>query len=325
MGFLPKVDVLLPVGSDDIYLDLAIDSIRKSKDIEPRILLIDNTLNGLPKIRSKLSTRDLVFREEARGFAHAINSPLQRGHQFADFVALMNSDDISHPERLVLQINKLRATNTELNLCSVQNFRKNQKVNPFFGEINYSKYSPILLNLGAYGLEPTWVSRADWWERHSYRNPNIHPDIVDLECALKSFYRSRISSLSQKLYFYRKHPKQMSRKSAHLSDFIKISETIENFFKHTGIKYPGMQTYYLARPHNIFKDMTTFSDRNRVLEYLNDVYLALVSLSFDDSMLREISELIQIRQISQSKIRSLARLSQLQMFRYMKNEIKTTF
>jgi glycosyltransferase involved in cell wall biosynthesis len=306
----PNIDVILPVGTDGPFLDQAINSIKKSTGVNARILLVDNTIKGISKIKDRLDKRDLVFREEERGFAHAMNAPLKSRHKFADFVAIMNSDDLVHGERFHRQITKLQQTKTQLNICSVQNFTQRRGVEPFFGGMSYTEYTPILLTLGAYGIEPTWVTRNTWWEEHSHRNSNIHPDIVDLECALKSFPTTRISCLPEKLYFYRKHRNQMSRNAASEMDYSLITPLIMEFLDFYSISNIELRTFFLSRPHNMFKLKLSREDRSNVENHLSRVKDILNESIASQTQLTEIAKILDIRRSALSKRQSFTRLIQ---------------
>jgi glycosyltransferase involved in cell wall biosynthesis len=311
MKNIPKIDVVLPVGTDDEYLDKTIASLRNSRNVDLRILLIDNTTLGIPFIKSRISKNDLVFREEKRGFANAINSPLLQNHEFADFVAVMNSDDLCHPDRFIIQVSELVKTGSELNICSVQNFRDKNIVNAFFGSITYHTYTPMLLSLGAYGIEPTWVARNNWWTKYSYRSPEVHPDIADLDCALRAFPSSSISSVPDKLYYYRKHSKQMSRNAARQEHFSTIETHMRKLFSAYGIENPSTRTFYLSRPHNMLADRVTPLDRARVLQHLNNLSEFFDNSQLEPMMREQIRTIIQIRKNSLNKFKSFARLTSL--------------
>jgi hypothetical protein len=298
------VDIVLPVGSDHKYLPDALKSIMNSRDVKTRILLIDNSINGIQDLKQRIRKTDKIFREEKRGFAHSVNAPIMQGHIFENYVAIMNSDDISHPDRFIKQINKLKSTKTDVNLCSVQNIKRGKPAKSFFGSLTYNEYSPLLLALGAYGIEPMWVTTPDWWVKNAFRNTEIHPDIVDLECALRSFPTTKFSTVSEKLYIYRKHSGQMSRNLATKVDFLEIRELASHFFGIYGVEFPSFQTFYSIRPHNVFKEAIKGKDRDILLNYLEVIKNRIFLDITDKKMKNEIEAIIDIRALTLSHFKS---------------------
>ena len=311
MQCMEIIDVVLPVDQHHVYLKKSINSIINSEKVHTRILFIDNSEEGIPNAEKLLRKNDLIFREPNHGFARALNAPLAQGHKFSDYVALMNSDDLSHPLRFSKQVSKLNETKSELNICSVQNFRNSRSANSFYGNIIYESYHPIFLLLGAYGIEPTWCSTSEWWEQKTYRNESIHPDLVDLELALKRFPETKISTCSEKLYFYRKHPSQMSRNIASLSDFLSLEQEIENFVSRYGMNYPDIEILYLSRPHNIFQNRATAEEKKKVAIFLNQVSHKAAELIQSPTMESTLKKMIRIRLNSLDRFRGLTMLTAL--------------
>lgn len=106
-----QVSVLLPFHNAAPTLDAAIASIVPSTLLDWELLLIDNaSTDGSTEIATTWCARDPRIRqlnEERIGIAHALNTGLAAagGH----YIARMDADDISHPDRLVKQFAYLEA------------------------------------------------------------------------------------------------------------------------------------------------------------------------------------------------------------------------
>jgi glycosyltransferase involved in cell wall biosynthesis len=103
---MPGVSFLLPFRNAASTLDAAIDSIVHQSFTDWDLLLIDNASNDASvTIAHNWSQRDQrvrVIPESTIGIAHALNTGLTQTH--APLIARMDADDISHPDRLVRQV-----------------------------------------------------------------------------------------------------------------------------------------------------------------------------------------------------------------------------
>jgi hydroxymethylpyrimidine pyrophosphatase-like HAD family hydrolase len=123
------------------------------------------------------------------------------------------------------------------------------------------------------------------------------------------FTKTRISSVPEKLYLYRKHGNQLSRNRAGKEDFERISQTIKEFHQHYGINYPGSDIFYFARPRNIFSDKLQKLEREKLVQYLYEVQNALFQIFHQPKIRMEITKLIDIRIQSLSPVRGASRLA----------------
>ena len=106
-----KVSVLLPFHNASGTLDAAIASIAQQTMHEWELLLIDNASTddsaSIAKAWAEKDPRIKLIEEPRIGIAHALNTGLQ--HAKGAYIARMDADDISHPERLAKQVAYLDA------------------------------------------------------------------------------------------------------------------------------------------------------------------------------------------------------------------------
>ncbi len=107
----PTVSVLLPFQNASTTLDAAIASMAAQAFVHWELLLIDNSsTDESPAIARSWCDRDtriLLLHEPRTGIAHALNAGLARAKGI--YIARMDADDISHPERLAKQVAYLDA------------------------------------------------------------------------------------------------------------------------------------------------------------------------------------------------------------------------
>lgn len=103
---MPHTSILLPFRNAEHTLDAAIASMAAQSFIEWELLLIDNaSTDGSRAVAEKWAVRDpriKVAHEPLVGIAHALNAGLTLAR--AAYIARMDADDISHPERLARQV-----------------------------------------------------------------------------------------------------------------------------------------------------------------------------------------------------------------------------
>lgn len=108
---MARATVLLPFRNASASLDAAIASIAQQTHSNWNLLLIDNaSTDESPGIAKRWVDRDAritLLHESRIGIAHALNTGLN--HAEGAYIARMDADDISHPERLAKQVAWLEA------------------------------------------------------------------------------------------------------------------------------------------------------------------------------------------------------------------------
>lgn len=103
----PRVSVVMPVFNCEQYVEAAIASIFDQTWREFEFIIIDDgsTDRSLDIIRANIDSRVRLISRENRGLAHTLNEgiSISRG----DYIARMDSDDISLPARLSRQVSFL--------------------------------------------------------------------------------------------------------------------------------------------------------------------------------------------------------------------------
>jgi glycosyltransferase involved in cell wall biosynthesis len=107
----PLISIVMPTYNQERYLKEAIESILNQtfQDFE-FIIIIDNSTDGTDAVLKSFQQKDdriRIYREEKKGLIPALNKGcyLARGK----YIARMDSDDISLPKRLEMQVKYLEA------------------------------------------------------------------------------------------------------------------------------------------------------------------------------------------------------------------------
>jgi len=139
----PIISVLIPVYNRGKMLVEAIDSILGQSFQDFKIIIYDdastdNTLTYIPK-----SDKIKIIRgKKNMGVAYARSILLNAAD--TKYACWQDSDDVAHPDRLLKQINKLRATKVDMVFCYMKFFRHgqayNRKIAPIY-KVDVSKYN----------------------------------------------------------------------------------------------------------------------------------------------------------------------------------------
>lgn len=117
MSKVPEISVILPFFNAEDTLEAAVKSILNQTFSNFELLLVDNCSNdkslSLAKKLAKDDGRICLLTEEKPGVAHAMNCGLRNAR--GKYLARMDADDISLPERLEKQVAYLKA-NSDIGL-----------------------------------------------------------------------------------------------------------------------------------------------------------------------------------------------------------------
>jgi hypothetical protein len=212
------VDVLLPFHRVDRFLDEAIQSIVHQVKVKTRIILIDDRVDQSLKVESGLrSVDEYVSTSGGWGYGRALELGSQAVR--AEYVALMNSDDLSLPTRLISQIECLEGS--EVSVCKIQRVsREGYKTPSITGFGLKSNFDARVLLLGPKGADATWCMHSDWWTKNAFFDDK---PALDWRIALQAFPTSRVTLLNTIQYLYRRHVSQVTHKSQSQRVFAEIS------------------------------------------------------------------------------------------------------
>lgn len=214
LGQSPRVTVLMPVYNGEKYLREAIESIlgQTFRDYEFLIVNDGSTDRSAEIIGSYLDPRiRLVHNGTNSGLIFTLN----RGLELAQgaFVARMDCDDISLPERLAKQV-AFMDSHPEIGICGAW-FRK-------FGtrknKVVRWQTAPDAIRCGllfdAMVGHPTVMMRSELLRKFGLRYDPDYKNAEDFELWARAAEYCTIANIGEVLLLYRVHPAQVTQKQS---------------------------------------------------------------------------------------------------------------
>lgn len=200
----PAVSVILPCHNAAATLGLAIRSLLRQSFADFELLLLDDgSTDGSAAIAAAIADPRLHHVGDGcrRGLAARLNQgvSLARGR----YVARMDADDVSFPERLARQTDFLDAhPDVDLLGCRAVVFRDDGHI---IGLLPFAGTHEALCARPWRGIplpHPGWMGRREWFVRHRYRSPEVLR-AEDQELLLRAAPSSRYACLDEVLLGYR--------------------------------------------------------------------------------------------------------------------------
>ena len=204
----PRVSVLVPVFNTAKFIVEALQSISRQSFQDFELLVLDDGSSDgskqLLEAYAALEPRMRLIARENRGLIASRNELLSAAR--GEFVAWMDSDDISHPERLAHQVSKF---DTMPELVCLGGYA--QCMDPEGQALNTETY-PLLhdeilagqqLMGGAMRFASTMMRRDAALRLGGFREPFKMGE--DFDFLLRLSERGRMGNLPEVLYLYRQH------------------------------------------------------------------------------------------------------------------------
>ena len=205
-----QISILMPVYNCALYLAEAIDSILNQTFTDFELIVLDDgSTDGSAEIAKSYNDSRIVYHcnEKNLGLANNLNVGLRMAK--GKYIARMDGDDISLPERLQTQFDYLES-HPDIDLCScgLQMFGTENTVwvresNPEAVKITMIFYSPV--------LHASSVWRREAFEKHNlYYDQNAFP-AEDYDLWARAIFHCRLVNIPQVLYKYRIHGIQVTK------------------------------------------------------------------------------------------------------------------
>lgn len=200
----PLVTVAMPVYNAGKYLRSAVLSIVQQTFMNWELLIIDDgsTDNALQEIADIKDLRIRILRDgENRGLAARLNEAIDLAR--GQYIARMDQDDVSYPERFARQVRRLQSDST-LDLVAVCAITINEK-DEIVGSLPCVHLHEEICARpwrGFYLPHPSWMGKTQWFRTHRYIVPGPY-FCEDQELLLRSYKVSRFATLEEVLLAYR--------------------------------------------------------------------------------------------------------------------------
>lgn len=227
----PKISVVMPVYNGEKYLDKSIRSIldQSYKDFEFLIINDASTDNSEKIARLFDDSRIKIFRNETNlGLVGTLNKGIDLAS--GEYIARMDQDDISLPERLKIQVDFME-THPEIGLCGswVKNIGKNK------GYINKKESNPdavkALLLFHTPLAHPTVIFKKNIIDKNNLRYDKNFEYCEDYDLWSRISEFTKISNIEKVLLLYRVHETNMSNvyseKQREKSDIVRTRQLLK--------------------------------------------------------------------------------------------------
>jgi glycosyltransferase involved in cell wall biosynthesis len=206
-----KVEVILPFHVNDKHLSDALESTLFALPANSRIIAV-NTIS-----QSKLLPENNLIREvfaPGAGYFEALRTGLNVAT--SKYVALMNSDDLCEPKRFLKQLEALEISASQVCMTGIKKFSEEKTFLPtLVGEPPKRFVLPMLL-LGSYYSDASWMFEREIALTHDFFSANL--DYSDWTLGMRILKQCKVIYISERLYFYRMHENQLTRRKENDSD-----------------------------------------------------------------------------------------------------------
>lgn len=240
---MPKVSVLMPVYNAGQYLNQAIDSIlaQSFKDWE-LILINDGSTDNSESIICRYDDERIYYIKNAtnQGLIRTLNKGI--GYCHGEYVARMDADDISHPDRFKYQVDFL--DNHPVYIMCGTNATVIDNADNQTGKIrNFTDNDYLQVNLlfSPPFIHPSVMIRSEILQHNRYNERYKH--VEDYELWTRIAKLGKIANISKELLEYRWHDSNVSVVNNEVQEELK-DKVIANQLETLGIQPTKEELYY---------------------------------------------------------------------------------
>lgn len=206
---MPKISVVMPVFNTEKYLDEAIQSILEQTFTDFEFIIIDDgsTDNSLDIIRryQNKDGRIVIISRKNKGLVYSLNEGIKKAK--GKYIARMDADDISLPDRFENQINFMKSNNIDICGSSIVLFNNNKIIGKQSTPTTDVDIKFTLMFMSAFA-HPTVVMDRKIFDRLKYQQYTYAEDYkLWTDIALHGY---KMGNLDMPLLKYRVHQSQIS-------------------------------------------------------------------------------------------------------------------
>jgi glycosyltransferase involved in cell wall biosynthesis len=199
----PLVSVILPFLNGGPAFEPALGSMLRQSYRNWELLLCDDgsTDGSLELARGLRDPRVTVWSDsKTKGLAARLNECIERARGV--YIARMDADDLSYPQRLERQVAFLES-HARIDVVGCPMLIFGEEGEPLGRRSAPEDHAGIVANpaLGFGLAHPTWMARAAWYRRHRYDPAAVRYE--DAELLQRSHTSSQFANLPDLLYGYR--------------------------------------------------------------------------------------------------------------------------
>lgn len=230
------ISVIIPMIRYDVWLDEAISSILQQNGVEVQVVVVHDGIRPDKSVSWHSDPRVTIVHSENRiGQAAGMNLGVQ--HSIHEYIARLDSDDVSDPKRLQSQVNLLNSIPAAVAVGS-----RVMRIDPQSRSLSELKY-PVGTDVRKHLILQNVVPHSSLlMKKNAFINAggydsSIH-QMEDYEFILRLALQGPIANSDEILTYYRVHPGQVSRgappRGVHIK---KVIIARRNLAKSIGISY----------------------------------------------------------------------------------------
>lgn len=270
---MPKISVILPVYNTEKFINEAVQSILDQTFTDFELLILndastDNTLSVLnqftdPRIR-------IISNEQNLKVVKTLNKGLDLAK--GEFIARMDADDISHPQRFEKQLNYFKS-HPDVDFCGtwVQNFGSEDLI--MRAAFTHDNIKARLLFLNPI-FHPSIMFKKEGFTKHDLRFDESFTNAEDYGLWAKAIDLIKFANVPEVLLKYRIHAENVSvLKSSNQSVLDDIHYRVyKEFFRKIGVKYNEDNLRMHRTLALVSFDKISLADFKSYLAWLDDIF-----------------------------------------------------
>jgi len=204
---IPQITVLMSVYNGEKFVKSAIESVLNQTFKDFEFLIIndgssDTSLEIIEKYKAQ-DQRIILINRENKGLITSLNEGISLSS--GAYIARMDADDISIPERLSEQFNYLQK-NPDVDLVGSNIIFFTDNIVKGTSNLEINKIKNLNFYRNTLGLpHPTWMGRANFFKNFGYDQRAI--SVEDQDLLLRAYNSSEFVTLEKPLVFYRIYKK----------------------------------------------------------------------------------------------------------------------
>ncbi|RCX22468.1 glycosyl transferase family 2 [Fontibacillus phaseoli] len=205
---MPRASIIMPVYNNADFVLEAVNSMlgQTYRDFE-LILIDDGSTDGSASLISRITDYRVrrIYHEKNQGLVSTLNEGF--GLATGDYIVRMDSDDISTPNRLELQVSFMDQ-NPDIGLSAAA-FTSSSAGRPKVNPANHEEIKTWLL-FHCCLCHPLVIMRNSLVQRLGVRYDSNYPHAEDYELWNRLAFETKVANLPANLLFYRQHSGQVS-------------------------------------------------------------------------------------------------------------------
>lgn len=201
------ISVIMPYYNSEKYISDAIKSILNQtyKNFE-LILLDDGSKDNSRKIVDSFLDKRIISMNNIKNIGHPASMNKLINSAKGDFIAIMDSDDISHPERLKIQMNYIFEKN--LDVCGTSAITFGENENKIIPILEKNKDIRFMMIFGNPIINPSTFSKSSVLKKFLWNENIISSDFDVYSRIIQSNYK--IGNITKPYIYSRIHKNQDS-------------------------------------------------------------------------------------------------------------------